>query len=151
MADVMENVMERTFRSEGRSVTLRQGQAVWLLQTDPRESQERTANKPSVQKGTVVQLGRKYATVKIEGSYWERKFFLPEYDTHGAMVENTEIGYALWLFPSEDALEAHVKRERLLRWVKAEGSRMIEHASLKQLSAMYAIFHPEKNEKEETI
>lgn len=151
MADVMGNVMERTFRSEGRSVTLRQGQAVWLLQTDPRESQERTANKPSVQKGTVVQLGRKYATVKIEGSYWERKFFLPEYDTHGAMVENTEIGYALWLFPSEDALEAHVKRERLLRWVKAEGSRMIEHASLKQLSAMYAIFHPEKNEKEETI
>lgn len=146
----MADVMERTFRSEGRFVTLRQGQAVWLLQTDPRKSQEKTANKPSVQKGTVVQLGRKYATVKIEGSYWERKFFLPEYDTHGAMVESTEIGYALWLFPSEDALKAHVERERLLQWVKAEGSRMIEHASLEQLGAMYAIFHPEKNEKEET-
>lgn len=146
----MADVMERTFRSEGRSITLRQGQAVWLLQTDPRESQERTANKPSVQKGTVVQLGRKYATVRIENSCLERKFFLPEYDTNGAMVESTEIGYALWLFPSENALKAHVERERLLQWVKTEGSRMIEHASLEQLGAMYAIFHPEKNEKEET-
>ena len=141
---------QRTFRSRNASVTLSEGQEVWLLDNDRRQSSRRTdPEQRRTYKATVVKLGTKYATVQKENTRWEQRFSLPEYDTGGAMVEDTEIGYPEYLFPTFSELQAHARRERLLTWMKTDGDRLLDHASLEQLSAIYEILYPKDDEKKE--
>lgn len=137
--------LERTsvYYSANKAFAFRLGQTVYTLDMDkrrpsgpfsPKDLEQWNAKR--VMECEITKIGRKFVTVQRANGNSEYQFSAPEYDTGGALVEKTDMGAPMYLFPSRAALDAHLKREELRDWVRTDGKRALETASAEQLKAI---------------
>ena len=101
------------------------GQTVYILNWEQKAIKEE-----------VARVGREYVTVNKK---WCIRFE-ETYESRPYLIEKTEIGARMLLFPSEDAVHEYMEREELKKWVRmAADWDKIDRYTLAQLRAVKKI------------
>lgn len=133
----------KRFSFDGVSYGISVGQPVYVLDMDKRRPSDPARLQDWMDRrawdGVVAAIGRKYVTVRSPGGTVDYRFYQPEYETGGALVESTEIGSPQYLFPTEAARSDYLERESLLDWFRQEGKARIEKAPLDALRKIRSI------------